>query len=44
MRLSGHGERIIDLHCLNTRILGSCSPEGVKIWDLYRERCEYTLR
>lgn len=44
MRLPGHGERVCDLHALNTRILGSCSSEGVKVWDLYRERCEYTLR
>lgn len=36
MRLKGHTERINDMHFLNTRILGSSSSEGVKIWDLYK--------
>lgn len=36
MKLKGHNERINDLHSLNTRILGSSSAEGVKIWDLYK--------
>lgn len=44
MKLSGHTERILDMHALNTRILASSSSEGLKIWDLYHERCEYTLR
>lgn len=39
MRLRGHTERINDLHSLNTRIIASSSPEGVKLWDLYKEKC-----
>lgn len=44
MRLTGHTERITDLHALNTRIIASGSLEAVKIWDLYHEKCEYTLK
>lgn len=34
----------MDLHSLNSRVLGSASTEGVKLWDLYKEKCEYTLK
>lgn len=44
MRLRGHNERINDMHFLNSRILGSSSVEGIKLWDLYKEKCEYTLK
>jgi WD40 repeat protein len=44
MRLRGHTEKINDINCLNSRIIGSSSSEGVKLWDLYKERCEYTLK
>ncbi len=36
MTLRGHSERINDLCELNSRILGSGSAEGIKIWDLYK--------
>ena len=39
MKLRGHQERINDLHALNSRVLASSSAEGVKLWDLYKERC-----
>lgn len=44
MRLRGHAEKINDIHSLNSRIVGSSSQEGVKLWDLYKEKCEYTLK
>ena len=44
MHLRGHTEKVTDISSLNTRIIGSSSSEGVKIWDLYKERCEYTLK
>jgi WD40 repeat protein len=44
MKLRGHAEKINDIGCLNSRIVGSSSSEGVKIWDLYKEKCEYTLK
>mgnify|MGYP003392856511 CR=1 FL=1 len=39
MRLRGHAEKINDIHSLNSRIVGSSSQEGVKLWDLYKEKC-----
>jgi hypothetical protein len=36
MRLLGHQERITDVAPYNTRIIGSASGEGTKIWDLYK--------
>lgn len=36
LKLRGHTEKIGDLGRLNSRILGSSSSEGVKIWDLYK--------
>lgn len=36
MKLRGHSEKISDIHCLNSRIIGSSSSESVKIWDLYK--------
>lgn len=36
MKLLGHQERIIDIGSYNTRIIGSASHEGTKIWDLYK--------
>lgn len=44
MKLRGHTEKINDIHSLNSRIVGSSSQEGVKLWDLYKEKCEYTLK
>ena len=43
MKLLGHKERINDISSFNTRIIGSSSHEGTKIWDLYKEKCEYTF-
>jgi hypothetical protein len=36
MILKGHTSRIWDLSHFNTRIIGSSSEEGIKIWDLYK--------
>lgn len=44
LTLKGHTERIWDVSSFNTRIIGSCSEQGTKIWDLYKQRCEFTLR
>jgi hypothetical protein len=44
LQLKGSTERINDIHAFNTRIIGTSSDEGSKIWDLYKEKCEYTIR
>jgi len=44
MKLLGHQERIVDIGSYNTRIIGSASHEGTKIWDLYKEKCEFTFK
>lgn len=44
MKLRGHEGKIVAVDKLNTRIVGSCSSEGLKIWDLYKEKEQYSLR
>lgn len=44
MKLRGHEGKIVAVDKLNTRIVGSCSAEGLKIWDLYKEKEQYSLR
>ena len=39
MQLRGHTQKINDISSLNSRIIGSSSSEGVKLWDLYKEKC-----
>jgi hypothetical protein len=44
MKFRGHDSKIVSIDNLNTRIVGSCSSDSVKIWDLYKENEQYSVR
>jgi WD40 repeat protein len=43
LKLRGHEGKILAIDKLNTRIVGSCSSQDLKIWDLYKEKEQYSL-